>query len=90
MVWLDADHYIERVEYEGEPAGINESHRRPDGAWCRGWVPFKGSKWETQFRANPIQSWEVVQQEPLTLTPSIACRVCGSHGHITDGKWVPA
>ena len=33
--------------------------------------------------------WTLVTREPLTLTPSIQC-YCGLHGHITNGKWVPA
>lgn len=35
-------------------------------------------------------SWKVVQQEPLTVTPSINCTECGTHGFITEGKWVKA
>lgn len=30
--------------------------------------------------------WDVVNEEPLTLTPSVLCS-CGWHGFITDGKW---
>lgn len=31
----------------------------------------------------------VVQAKPLTLTPSLECRVCKAHGHVKDGKWEP-
>lgn len=34
--------------------------------------------------------WQLVQADPLTVTPSIHCLRCGTHGFITDGKWVPA
>lgn len=34
--------------------------------------------------------WELVSLEPLTLSPSLLCRVCGHHGFIRDGRWVPA
>lgn len=32
--------------------------------------------------------WELVQEEPLTVMPSIHCRVCGTHGFITNGRWI--
>jgi hypothetical protein len=34
--------------------------------------------------------WTLVSREPLTLSPSLLCRLCGHHGFIRDGKWVPA
>lgn len=33
---------------------------------------------------------EVVAAKPLTLSPSLKCRVCGVHGYVRDGKWEPA
>lgn len=35
-------------------------------------------------------TWRVVQAEPLTVTPSIHCLACGTHGWITNGEWIPA
>ncbi|MCW2632077.1 MAG: hypothetical protein JWR88_1039 [Pseudonocardia sp.] len=35
-------------------------------------------------------TWRVVQAEPLTVSPSIHCLGCGTHGFIRDGQWVPA
>lgn len=32
---------------------------------------------------------EVVIVGPLTLSPSLKCRVCGSHGEVKNGKWEP-
>ena len=32
--------------------------------------------------------WHVAQVEPLTVTPSIFCGRCQTHGFITDGAWV--
>jgi hypothetical protein len=34
--------------------------------------------------------WTVESWEPLTLSPSLLCRVCGDHGFIRQGKWEPA
>lgn len=29
----------------------------------------------------------LVKKDPLTITPSILCPVCGLHGFVTEGKW---
>ena len=29
----------------------------------------------------------IVQDEPLTIAPSILCADCGTHGFITEGRW---
>lgn len=78
--------------YEGEHAGIVEWHRKANGEWCRGWVPFRGSKWSLLFegRASEYQCWDVSQKDPLTLSPSIMCRACGNHGFIRNGRWEKA
>jgi len=34
------------------------------------------------------QGWHVVKAEPLTVTPSILCHGCGTHGFITNGAWI--
>lgn len=81
-------HAIVHAEYKGEPAGVTEWHRKADGTWCCGWVPFNGSAWGRGFAGVPgWQGWDVVQREPLTLSPSILCRACGNHGFIKNGLW---
>lgn len=30
----------------------------------------------------------ITQDDPLTITPSILCPDCGTHGFVTEGKWV--
>ena len=34
--------------------------------------------------------WEVQSWEPLTVSPSLLFRICGDHGFIREGKWIPA
>lgn len=64
----------------GELVGIAYTHPRPDtGADCYGYAPV----------VTP-EGWTLVSETPLTLTPSLLCRICGHHGFITDGKWVTA
>jgi len=34
--------------------------------------------------------WQVESWEPLTISPSVLCLICGDHGFIRNGSWVPA
>lgn len=45
-----------------------------------------------QCRHSPaaITRHTVVAQDPLTLSPSLACGACAWHGFVTVGHWVPA
>ena len=88
---IGGGHVIAYAHYEDEIAGITDWHRKADGNWCCGWVPFKDTPWSRAFAGNPnYQSWDVVQREPLTLSPSLLCRACKDHGFIRNGKWVKA
>jgi len=71
----------------GQLAGFRVTHPRggADGAdECAGgagsWIPV----------SDGDRGWAVVSLEPLTLKPSLQCTVCGDHGFIQGGKWVPA
>lgn len=72
----------------GEPA-IGAVHWHPDARdhskECGGTIWFAGAD-APQARAK----WNIESEEPLTLSPSLLCRNCGSHGFIREGKWVPA
>ena len=39
------------------------------------------------LNGSPVH--QVVCVEPLTLQPSLKCRMCGAHGNVTNGKWEP-
>lgn len=80
-VYLDEHHAYRFVEFEGERVGITEFHYTGDH-WCAGFVAFKNY--------DPVHGWDVVSTEPLTLSPSLLCLLCNSHGFIRDGKWVQA
>lgn len=54
-----------------------------------------GESFEHESRTSvrlPLGSggWELVQAVPLTISPSILCHRCGTHGFWRDGAWVPA
>lgn len=68
--------------------GIIVGHVHEDGSECCGSVLFDVPAMEHLKRTGrPL--WSVVQEEPLTITPSIHAPDCGLHGYITEGKWVP-
>lgn len=78
-------------QYDGIPDvakyGGFHIHPKPDGnGYCMGSITFES---ET---ANKIDAgrpkWKVESWEPLTLSPSLLCRSCNSHGFIQNGQWV--
>lgn len=36
------------------------------------------------------KTWQVESRNPLTLSPSLLCTICGRHGFIREDRWVPA
>jgi hypothetical protein len=82
--------YSRVVNAAGEWVGIYEWHvcQDPDGEPSAGGVWFDVPGLPEHAAAGP--TWTVESWDPLTLSPSIACRSCGHHGFIRDGKWVPA
>jgi hypothetical protein len=63
-------------------AGLIERHVGVDGKVCEGYVPFA----DTGQDGRPC--WTVESLNPLTLSPSLQCTVCPSHGWIREGRWV--
>ena len=80
-------------QYDGIPDvdryGATIEHPHPQtGHDCGGMVTFAG---EVADRLDPDRpKWTVESWEPLTISPSVLCRVCGDHGWIRAGQWVPA
>lgn len=76
-------------------SGVRIERRYLDGvlegiAW---WHPCLGGEEREDFMGTSPpwkDGWIVVQVSPLTLSPSILCRLCQFHGHIVNGVWVPA
>lgn len=82
---------------EREHAGIIEYHecksgkcRHKDGtpAPCGGAVLFDFPDIREAFPDREV--WTLVQEDPLTLFPSLQCHCCPHHGWIREGRWVPA
>lgn len=63
-------------------------HKKPDGTEC-----FSGITFESEVAKNlddDRPTWKVESWEPLTISPSLLCRICGDHGFIRDSRWVKA
>lgn len=84
--WSDIGHGVAVVEYtetgRDGPAGLLWRHACPDDP--RG--PESGGT------AAPFAPgrWALLSRDPLTLGGSLLCPVCGLHGFVRDGRWVPA
>ena len=76
-------------QFAGDPdverAAVEVTHSKPDGSAC-----VSAATFDTVPGVRPDRSWHVEQEEPLTLSPSLLCPVCGDHGFIRSGRWVPA
>jgi hypothetical protein len=66
---------------DGAIAGVAYWHPCLNGARWEGWIPLD---------PNVPDHWDLVREVPITITPSLLCRICGHHGHITEGRWVPS
>lgn len=64
---------------DGKPAGVWYRHACAEGKARAGWIYFEGPS-----------GWKLERADPLTVSPSLACRSCSHNGFIRDGKWVPA
>lgn len=73
------------VNTEGIVVGFWFRHPTPEAVWqvdpgfCTGTVPITGPR-----------AWQVVQENPLTLAPSIHCVDHGTHGFVREGRWISA
>jgi hypothetical protein len=82
--WVDIGHGVSiELRYADDVlGGVAYRHPASDGMQCEGYANIAGRPFH--------EGWNVVSLDPLTLSPSLLCTACGHHGHIVDGKWVPA
>lgn len=50
---------------------------------------FQSARNHTMLPTGP-SNWQIVSNDPLTISPSILCGQCGVHGFFREGKWVSA
>lgn len=53
--------------------------RSPTGMLCQSFCAVR------PIDGAPVH--QVLCADPLTLVPSLKCRMCGAHGNITNGRW---
>lgn len=53
------------------------------------WAAGAGFKLERLLPFGGV-GWTLVQETPLTISPSIQCMSCNCHGFFRDGAWIPA
>ena len=68
--------------------GALVEHQTTDGRPCTCVITFDGPV-QRELAPNEAR-WQVQTWEPLTLTPSLVCPLCGDHGFIRDSTWIPA
>ena len=77
-------------EEPGEAKGLIFHHRNPvTGGDCQGLVMFRGGRASTPHHVmEPGPEWDILQEKPLSIRPSVHCQICGTHGWIDKGIWV--
>ena len=89
--------FYSKCLWHGEWVAIHEWHqcdaRDVPGVYgdgtTAGWIPFNiPAADEVTTGLGP--RWEVIEFEPLTLSPSLQCALCSHHGFIRADRWVPA
>jgi hypothetical protein len=85
----DRDLNPQHVNIPDEPhAGVSVGHLTSDGKPCQAYASIRTPVTDRVSPDDP--KWDLVQEEPLTLSPSLCCRLCGDHGFIKDGRWIRA
>jgi hypothetical protein len=69
--------------------GITEHHLNERSKWCGGYVNFSNVAEAALYDAKfgTTSKHELVSIDPLTISPSLQCRHCSSHGFIENGEW---
>lgn len=69
--------------------GIHERHRstKDPARWCGGWLGFANVADPVDDHHSRNSKHTLVQADPLTISPSLGCRSCDSHGFIENGRW---
>ncbi len=67
---------------DGVLEGVYYEHACVGGKMSPGWIPVA--------QRQDAHHWQLVSEEPLTVSPSLLCPLCKHHGFIRGGKWIPA
>lgn len=82
---LGGETFYTKIFRDNEWIGIHEWHKEKD-EWTAGFIAFTG-RTQPEWWLPTSPTWEVINEEPLTLSPSLMCQNCGHHGFIRNGRW---
>lgn len=94
LIDLGGCHFLSPMTCHAHPeAGTTsylEIHPMPDkpGQWCIGLLSLTGHGHGHRPDGEPIPEWQQEQADPVTLSPSVLCQVCKTHGFVRAGRWV--
>lgn len=77
--------YDKVLDQRSNWVGIHEWHLA-DGKRCGGFVTFDTPE-AREVTTPQAPKWTVESWAPLTLSPSLLCRICGHHGFIRQDRW---
>jgi uncharacterized protein DUF6527 len=74
------------------PPDHPDLHWQSDDFSCSGMIWFDVPELANydNDKDHPRARWQIVQDHPLTLSPSVRCSTCGDHGFVRSGQWEPA
>jgi hypothetical protein len=74
--------HLEDGDDEAMLIGLEEEHA-DNGKTCGGYIAWA----EPYGTYMPLTGHSLVSLSPLTISPSLSCQRCPSHGFIRDGRW---
>lgn len=83
-IMLASDRVATPRYVDGELLGFAITHP------CKSPVHTNEGAWIPTHKDVGEHGWKAVSLDPLTIAPSILCRICGDHGFVRDGGWVVA
>jgi hypothetical protein len=96
----DGHSFVWLSNQDGQVIGLIENHpkgpdARPGALHCGGYIAWAGEPAVPGGAPAWVAKHQLVaggpgDEEHLTVSPSLQCRHCPSHGFIRDGKWVSA
>jgi len=89
----DGHSFVWSIDEFGHVYGLIEHHPAADGGspYCGGYIAWAVPQhWPTCVPRHELVRGGPGEEALVTISPSLACRTCGNHGFIRDGKWVTA
>jgi hypothetical protein len=91
----DGHSFAWMYDSDSELYGLIEHHPKgpdahPDALHCGGYIAWRQPKGQNVSLNHQLVAGGPGDEVSVTVSPSLQCRSCPSHGFIRDGRWVPA